>query len=168
MKTAKRRAGFLDLFLIFLIFFGVLGILLRWHTVRQSAEMETKQEFTISAILVGVDPRVSECIGTADTLYTLSGERLGQINSLETRPSAILLVQNGECYRGEWDHTLRCDILVDFSVLGELHEGRLLYGGRMPLSIGQNLVLYTERAELRLCILRISPSHELDANLAEK
>ena len=168
MKHAKRRAGFLDLSLIFLILFGVLGVLLRWHTVRQSSGMDAKREFAVSAILVGMDPRVSECLDVGDALYLLSGEQVGQIGFVETQPSEIVLVQNGQCYQGDWDPTLRCDIVVDFFVPGEMREGKLLYGGRTPLSVGQTLTLYTARAELRLSILNISQTSESEAFWAEK
>ncbi|MBE6552862.1 MAG: DUF4330 family protein [Ruminococcaceae bacterium] len=168
MRNGKRKAGFLDLLLLLLILFAALGIFLRWNSIRSASEGEGTEEYHVSAVVVGVDPRVFATIGAGETLYTVSGDAFGKIIFLEKRPSEMVLVQNGVCYRGEGDPALRCDILIELSIFGNEREGRLLRDGRTVLSIGQNLTLYTERAELHLCILNYLKKSEPDAISVKK
>jgi len=156
-ERASRRGNPLDLFLVFLILFSVLGAFFRWYSLRQIQAEETDDVLVAEIVLRDADPHVAECLTVGERVWRASGEYFGELIEVAIRPSRITRVEGGVSVEGEWDPRLRCDLYLSVRFSGRAARGRILHGGTQPLSVGQNMTLYTERAELRSLIVKLQP-----------
>lgn len=159
MKQKKAmRGSLLDLFLVFLLLFCVLGAFLRRQSLRRDEEINTVTELHAEMLLHAVDPRMIGALSPGETLYRESGEAFGVLVSVEQGPTPITLTENGVSITGEWDESICCDLRLTVAFFGVETSERVLHGGTHPLSVGQSVICYGERAALQLKILRILPA----------
>ena len=140
-KTVKR-GNLLDLFLIFLLLFSLLGALFRWDSLRHSSSKEQSERLLAVLILRTVDPHVAECLSEGEGVYRASGEYFGELVKKETRPAGVMCIEDGVLVEGEWDASLFCDLYLTFSFSGGRVGDRTLHKGTQPLSrFGERLFL---------------------------
>lgn len=157
MKQKKgARGSLLDLFLIFLFLFCLLGVLFRRETLRRDEKVDGTTELLAVMEVSAIDPRMLDALSEGELLYRDSGEPFGVLIAIDASPTSITLIENGVAITGEWDPSVRCDLRLTVSFFGTEKEGRVLHGGTRPLSVGQSLTCYSERAALQLRILQFS------------
>ena len=160
------RGNLLDLFLIFLLLFSLLGALFRWDSLRQSNGGESERLLAV-LVLRAVDPCIAECLREGEGGYRVSGEYFGELVAKAIRPSGVTCIEDGVWVEGEWDSSLFCDLYLTFSFLGRRVGSRVLHSGTQPLSVGQSITLYTERAELHATVVSLAAESSLETKTAE-
>ena len=148
-----RQGSILDLFLFFLILFLILGIVFRWKTLRDMQQNSELVSCYAIATMEGVDPHVGTCMKEGERIYTASGEPWGWIRTIETRPSPISLIANGQQINGIWDETVKCDLFLQLEFLGSEDDETVLWNATHTISVGQVMNLYSERCALHLTII---------------
>ena len=154
-KGSNKRGNIFDLFLIFLFVFCVLGVFFRWFSLRQKTPADPSALITAQLVVRGVDPRMVDSLTVGERLYSNAGDDFGELVEVSLRPAKIELLRDGTAVEGEWDPALRCDLFLTVRFLGTQTGGRVLHGARIPLSVGQHLTCYSERAEISAVILSI-------------
>ena len=158
MKQKKgTRGSLLDLFLIFLFLFCIFGAFLRHQSLHRDEEINAITELRAEMLLHAVDPRMIDALSPGETLYRESGEVFGVLVSVEQSATPIPLIENGVSFTGEWDKSICCDLRLTVVFSGVEADGRVLHSGTRPLSVGQNVSCYSERAVLQLKIIRFLP-----------
>ncbi len=152
-KRSDKRGSILDLFLVFLLLLCLLGVLLRWDGLRR----ETGEGLSAHVLRMesGVIYRESaDCLSAGETLYTASGEAVGEVRSIRILPAPITLQSLGRYYRGEWPIERRCILEIELSVTGRMRDGVLLLDGRVPLAVGSEQTLFSSATQLSLRLLQ--------------
>lgn len=158
MRQKKgTRGSLLDLFLIFLLLFCIFGTFLRHQSLHRDEEVNAITELRVEMLLQAVDPRMVGALSPGETLYRDSGEAFGVLVSIEQSATPITLIENGASVTGEWDERICCDLRLTVAFSGVEIDGRVLHSGTRPLSVGQSVICYSERAALQLKILRFLP-----------
>ena len=99
-----------------------------------------------------------------ERLYSDTGEYFGELIEVVLRPAEIVLIRDGAIVEGEWEPSLRCDLFLTVRFSGTQTGGRVLHGARVPLSVGERLTFYSERAQIAATILSMSPETEKNAD----
>ena len=155
--AGERRGSILDLFFIFLFLLCIVGALLRWQELHRENTDIVLERFLLTAESEAVDARISECLTEGEILYTASGELFGKVRAVEAKPVQVTLLADGTYYSGSWDAEKRCRIEVEIEVEGVKNGEVLLRNGRIPLTVGQSVSLYSERTALTLKLFKLTP-----------
>ncbi|MBR2020476.1 MAG: hypothetical protein IKA05_08780 [Clostridia bacterium] len=155
VERNDRNGSVLDLFFLFLFLFVILGTILRWQNLRMSGGSGELSSYRLVGIMEGVDPLVGDCMEEGESVYTTDGEKWGTLIFAERIPTPIVLTANGASYQGEWEETVRCDLLVHLEFLGNERDGTIFQNGTHVLSVGQPLLLYSERSALHFNVLKL-------------
>ncbi len=149
------RINFLDLCLILLFLFCLLGGLWRRYTLR-AAEREAETEFLMLAELADVHPALADCLSVGEDLYLASGEYYGRITGIEVLPAKTWLLSDGVYREAVLDPSKHCRLVLEIGFSGSTSRGVALYEGRISVPLGSYLTLYSERAELAAQVQQIT------------
>ena len=161
MKEKKQRAQegrVLDLLLILLLALGLVGGLVRYWSHADASNGEELLPYTVLLDGGELDPAVADCLAVGDLFYRTDGTLFGQVIRTERQAAQVSLWENGEEYKGRWDEALRCGLLVWVEVVGRDADGRFLERGRIPLGVGERLVLYSQKSVLTYRVREIKAS----------
>ncbi|MBQ2734825.1 MAG: DUF4330 family protein [Clostridia bacterium] len=154
-KKSTRKGSILDLFLIFLLIFSILGIVLRYREMKQLSAKNEMREYVVLAVMEAIDPHVVECLQIGEELFTAAGEKWGRVASISRSPAKASLISDGKIVPGVWDGDRKCDLLVEIVFEGSENGGVVLQNGKAAILVGQNWTLYSERTVLLLRFLKV-------------
>lgn len=152
---APRRGNLLDLFFVFLLLFCLLGAFFRRQSLQSLTPNDAREPLVAVLLLKASDPRMAESLTEGEAVYRASGEHFGTLIAVAVRPCRLSMIEDGAAVEGTWDPSLFCDLYLTVRFLGTKTGDRVLHGGSQPLSVGERITLYTERAELSGLIARI-------------
>ena len=153
----KRHGSVLDIFLVFLLLFSVLGIFLRSHSLKSLSASEEMRKYVAFAVMESVDPRLFDCLEVGEPVFTAAGETWGRVSGVSRTPAKTSVQGNdGAIVQGVWEETRRCDLLVEILFEGNDSAGRVLQNGKTAVLAGQRVTLYSHRVMLSLRILKIA------------
>lgn len=154
MNDTKRFRA-VDLFLILLALFAVVGVFRRAGVFHANAS-DAQKEYLVSATWSDVDCRTVSCLQNGEWLYTNAGERFGQIVSIETAPHEISIWEGGRRFSATFPNGTQEDVFLTVLVNGNVHEGVFLRENGRALLSGESYRLYSARASLTLTIETVS------------
>ena len=161
-QGAKGRGSVLDLFLILLFSFCLVGAVLRYRDLRRGEGEDSRAPYLITAVVREIPTETAACIEAGEELYTVEGELYGVVRSVSSAPTRWHLVSNGAYYEGVWPEEWVCDLTLTVAVPGSESGGVLLREGRWPLLTGQRTVLYSNRGQWTAEIRLFRPAGEED------
>ncbi len=152
-----KRISVLDLLLCILLVLGLVGAAWRFQSAQPTPA-------TDGAVITLVQKKVHSdtvcSLGVGDALFDGAGNLWGHIDAITSRPSRILLEENGRFYEGEWEGEEWCDVQLTVGMTGKWRTGVFLQNGRTPVSVGSRCILYTSRATLQLTVTKVLFAHE--------
>jgi hypothetical protein len=154
-ESLRGRWNSGDTLLILLALLSVVGILFRFFLWRQPLAKDLR-EYMIVAKWEGVDARTLSCVGEGELLYTPSGETFGKVVSISHEASVITVNEGGKAYRVSMPPQTTCDATLTVTVSGIFSDGVFFRDGKRILGVGECYLLYSERAELTLRVVRLS------------
>lgn len=131
----QKRLHSTDWILIALFALSLVAILLRFRI--PGAKEAAEEHFLLVGEWRGIDRRTLACLQEGDALYTPAGAFFGDVIGIE--------------WLDENDGRGRAVLRI--SVSGGLTDGVLMRGGTNGIYLGESYLLYSELAELRLCVL---------------
>lgn len=160
MRRGGRRGSVLDLFLVLLLSFCLVGAILRHREKRDEGLDNAISPYLVTAVATDIPRETAECLGAGEVLYTVEGEKYGVVTSVESHPARWRVISNGVWYEGDWPEEERCDLTVTVELQGSESGGALLRQGRWPLLTGQRTVLYSNRGQWSLEIRFFRPMED--------
>ena len=155
-NKGERRGTKLDLFLILLTLLSLTSGFL-YRTGIDHADTDLPQStFLLELYSDGIDSTMFDCLQVDEALYQADGSLFGTLTALEKLPLSVSLIDNGALIVGEWDEALRCRIHLTVTCTGSLREEAFLFEGRIPLGIGEAIVLRGRGSELQYRLYRCS------------
>ncbi len=160
----KRENGtrVADWFFTVLLLLSIGGILLRSWDLRQRTNTE-REEYSVLGRCESMDARSADCVREGDWLYTLSGERFGRIEQIIRVPAVMRIERDGIFYESRMEEGVRVELILTVSVSGRESGGILQRDGLRPLSVGEQITLRSDLAELRMRVLLWGRSEAKDA-----
>lgn len=149
-KQKKWTAA--DLFLILLAVLSLLGFFVRFWGIRSRGE-ETLRDYVLTVEWKDVDARTVGTLQAGDLLSMASGERFGEVLSVEDVPTEVEVRQDGRIYR--LPSETRRDAEIRIVVKGREAKGQILGRSGDPVMIGQSRILYSGTAEIAVRIVSI-------------
>ena len=143
----ERRGNALDLFLVLLLVFSLLGVIGRLGDTDSAAYEESE-----AIMLVRVeasDAALLDCLFVGEPLYLASGEYYGELAAIDSSPAKITLLEDGAFLSGEWDADGPRDYLVSVKTKGAWKGSSFFRSERDILLVGADVTLYGERAVIR-------------------
>jgi len=147
-EGSTKRGTMLDLFLVLLLFLCVAGGLIRWLGTKSSEAANAEQQFLLEFYSDGVDSMIIDCLREGEVLYQTDGSTFGTLAGIEQVPLSVSLTAGGEEIFGVWEPDRKCRVHITARCTGTTREGMLLLGGKIPLGIGEKIVLRTRGSEL--------------------
>ena len=140
----ERRGNVLDLFLILLLVFSILGVIARYREVGMTVDASTEGELVLR--VESTDAALSECLTVGEELYLVSGAYYGELVGIESARARISLLEGGSFFEGEWDENGPREFTLTVKVMGSVKSGVFYHLQREALLVGSTLTLYGERA----------------------
>ena len=156
-EKATRRGSMLDLFLILLALLCLCGLIGRWYLLSRAPDTGELASARVLLYADRADPLTAACLAEGDLLYREDGSLFGSVRTVQALPQPLFLIADGTAYSGTWDTEQTCRLQVEVLVEGRLSEGRFLHGGRIPLSRGELLRLYSSRVDLTFRAISVTP-----------
>lgn len=156
MNDAKRFRA-VDLFLILLALFAVVGVFRRAGAFHANAS-DAQKEYLVSATWSGVDVRTVSCLQNGEWLYTNVGEPFGQITEIEVAPHEISVWDGGKRFSETFPSGTQTDVFLTVAVKGNYHEDVFLRENGRSLLSGESYRLYSERTSMLLTVQSVSPA----------
>ncbi len=143
----KKKATSLDLFLLFLLVLSASALLFRW-TTGESAKGEM-QPLEITAVSAKIRGETADCLAVGEALYTAAGDYFGTVVQVERRLSKTELWSGGVLYTEVPEGSEIYDLSVIIETEGASGEnGVFLQNGKLPLLVGEELLLYSRKTSL--------------------
>ncbi len=153
--TKRMRFRAMDLFLVMLVLFAVIGIARRAGAFRANAA-DTLRDYSVRAVWTDVDSRTVACLSKGETLYTNAGELFGTVLEVRSAPHKVVFRENGERVAAVYPPGTREDVYMTVAVRGGEHDGVILRENGKAILEGETYRLYSERASAVLTILSLS------------
>lgn len=154
-RDERGGLGIADGFLLLLLLLGVGGALFRAWDLHRGGGVET-ETLTVHLRWSGVEERTLACLEEGEILYTASGEVFGQVSEIVSNSPTVEVKDGSLTVRGTLSEGSLRDADVTVEVEGRRSEGLLLLDGRVPLSVGETLRLYSDRAAPDLTVKAFS------------
>ncbi|MBE6589296.1 MAG: DUF4330 family protein [Ruminococcaceae bacterium] len=142
----ERRGNVLDLFLILLLAFSLIGVIGRMAEGGVSSAAE--EEALIDIYVPATEARLFECLEIGETLYLGSGEYYGVLTEIGVFPAQVRLEKDGRVYLGAWDADGPKDLVFTVRVKGAFRDAVFHREGRESLLVGDGVSLYGTRAHI--------------------
>ena len=157
MKRNERRGNALDVFLILLLIFSLIGMGFSfWFRTREN----TASGEEVQAVLVlewkAISPEVIACLRDGDALYTAAGAYYGQLEGISFTGAEVTLLSNGSYCKGAWSENVLCDAELVVRVTGVRQNGSFLRAGQYAVPVGQSVELYSSLACVRATVKSLS------------
>lgn len=157
MRRRARVGNLLDLSLILLLVFCLLGVGLRHRMQKNGEQALVEEDFRVTLLLEGLPAEWPHCVKVGETLYLGDGTPFGELLSCVSEPSSVRLLLDGELRHVAWEEGELCDVRAEVLVCGRERDGLLLRAGGQALPVGGRLTLYSARAEWKATVAATSP-----------
>ncbi len=148
----ENSARVADWFFTVLLLLSIVGVLLRAWDLRQRTDVAV-EDYRLLGMCESIDARSAACFAEGESLYTESGEYFGVIRSITRRPARMQIESGGALYESEMPEGTRVEVTIEMAIRGRESGGILKREGLRPLSIGEQISLRSERADLKIRIL---------------
>ncbi len=150
----RRFLNPIDLCLILMLVFSILGICLR-HRALHSTDEDVLQTAEIVLLMRNVDAETADMLTVGEPFYNAGGEQFGTLRQLSSVPAKVCLEENGTLYEGRWEDGSRVDVTLTVEVEGTDRTSGFLISGRTAVLKGQTIECYSDRAYVRALVREI-------------
>lgn len=157
MRQRSRTGNLLDLSLILLLVFCLLGVGLRQRMQKTGTGEETRGPHRVTVLLERLPAEWPSCVEVGERLYFADGTPFGELLTMTVLPAEELLVVGEGEVSIPWGEELLCSVRAELLVTGAWQDGVLLREGAYALPLGSQLTLYSSRAEWQLLVLFVEP-----------
>ena len=156
----RERGNLLDLFLILLLVFSVIGVGLRQHALQRERQVVEEERYFVTLLLKKVPAEWIDCVSVGETLYLPDGTSFGVLRTLSCRPAQEILSGNGGTQSVLWEDGTFLDVSAVVEVQGQVREGVLLRDGKYALLLWSRQTLYSARAQWQATVSEVLPEKE--------
>ncbi|MBQ1963671.1 MAG: hypothetical protein II369_06090 [Clostridia bacterium] len=156
--TKRGRGNLLDLFLILLLLFSVIGVGLRQHALQREQEELPKEAYCVTLLLKKVPSEWVECVSVGEVLYLSDGTPFGVLRELSCSPARESISTIGGTQSVLWEDGSYLEVSAKVIVQGRIREGVLLREGKYALLLWSRQTLYSTRAEWNVTVAEIVSS----------
>ncbi len=164
-RNVRRRFGLLDLALILLALFALIGLWQRNNLKKLFAEEEILEEYVITFEIKKVRSTTAQLLGKDVSLYTYSGEEMVALGKLTqpvaVSPATVYLPHHGtgtgtlemvEAVYPQDEHEYYQDAGGELSCRGIERDGAFFLDGKMLLVGGQQILARTETVDIIITV----------------
>ena len=169
VKTQKRfwrRGNVLDVVILLLILAAIASIGYRYYTTTRAADADELDDYVITFRAEGVLPGVVDVLREEEALYLSGGETLGTLEripgAMDTAPvisqptKATLQDSQGNYVSVARPDRAYLDVEGSVSCRGlQDEQGLFLLNGNKPVTPGQMLTVYTEKATMTVLVTAV-------------
>lgn len=156
-EKAFERGNLLDLFLILLLLFCVIGAGLRQRALQNGREDFLTQEYSVILLLEKQPSDWLDCVEIGETLYLPDGTPFGSLRAISPSPCQELL-PSADGTHVVWEDGTLLDVRAEILVRGHIRDDVFLREEGQALLLWSRQTFYSERAEWKVTVIKISPS----------